>query len=62
MFQTYVTAAKALIDAGSCPDIASNDNCGDNATSYYSEFEYNGWRYVVTSGAPDHGSSITVRI
>jgi len=45
---------KALIDAGTCEDISSNSNCGDEATGYYQTFEYNGNRIVISSGAPDH--------
>ena len=45
---------KALIDAGTCEAISKNGNCGDDATGYYSTFEYNGYRIVVSSGAPDH--------
>ena len=45
---------KALIDAGTCEEISSNSNCGDEATGYYQTFEYNGNRIVVSSGAPDH--------
>ena len=45
---------KALIDAGTCEEISSNSNCGDDATGYYQTFEYNGNRIVVSSGAPDH--------
>merc|ERR1712027_3223 len=45
---------KALIDAGTCEDISSNSNCGDEATGYYQTFEYNGNRIVISSVAPDH--------
>merc|ERR1712038_453341 len=32
-------------------------NCGDEAESYYEEFDYNeDWKVVVTSGAPDHAA------
>jgi len=32
-------------------------NCGDDAESYYEEFDYNeDWKVVVTSGAPDHAA------
>jgi len=50
----YVTAAKALIDAGTCDAVSPNSNCGTDATSYYKEFEYNGMRVVLSSGVPDH--------
>jgi len=50
----YVTAAKALIDAGSCDSVASNGICGPIAESYYKVFEYNGKRVVISSGVPDH--------
>ena len=45
---------KALIDAGTCEEISSNSNCGDEATGYFQTFEYNGNRIVISSGAPDH--------
>ena len=44
----------ALIDAGTCEEISSNSNCGDEATGYYHTFEYQGSRIVISSGAPDH--------
>jgi len=32
-------------------------NCGDDAESYYEEFDYNeDWKVVVTSGAPNHAA------
>ena len=50
----YVTQAMALIDAGTCNRVSSNNVCGMAATGYYKEFEYNGMMVVVSSGAPDH--------
>ena len=50
----YVTAAKALIDAGTCDAVSPNSICGTDATSYYKEFEYNGMRVILSSGVPDH--------
>jgi len=50
----YATAAKALIDAGTCEVVSSNDDCGDDGESYYEEFEYNGYRVIINSGIPDH--------
>ena len=47
-------AAKALIDAGTCETVAANSNCGDDAISYFKDFEYNGERVIVSSGIPDH--------
>ena len=44
----------ALIDTGTCEEISSNSNCGDEATGYYYTFEYEGSRIVISSGAPDH--------
>ena len=44
----------ALIDAGTCDDVSANDNCGDDAESYYYTFEYGDSRIVVTSGCPNH--------
>jgi len=52
---TYVARAKELIDAGTCnEEYADETACGDNATSYYTEFVYNGRRVIVSSGIPDH--------
>jgi len=51
----YVARAKELIDAGICHrETADTSACGDGATSYYTEFEYNGRRVIVSSGIPDH--------
>ena len=50
----YMIAVKALIDAGTCETVASNSNCGDDAISYFKDFEYNGERVIVSSGIPDH--------
>ena len=47
-------AAKALIDAGTCETVAANNNCGDDAISYFKDFEYNGERVIISSGIPDH--------
>ena len=47
-------AAKALIDAGTCETVAANSNCGDDAISYFKDFEYNGERVIISSGIPDH--------
>ena len=44
----------ALIDARTCDDVSANDNCGDDAESYYYTFEYGDSRIVVTSGYPNH--------
>ena len=43
----YVTLVKGFIDAGTCTSTSANTNCGDSATSYYNEFEYNGQRVVI---------------
>jgi len=51
---SYAATVKALIDAGTCASVEANDNCGDDATSYYETFEYNGSRVIIVSGAPDH--------
>merc|ERR1719322_744848 len=45
---------KGYIDAGTCDTVTTGSTCGDDATSYYSEFEYNGYRVVVANGIPDH--------
>merc|ERR1719268_503510 len=39
---SYVTLVKGYIDAGTCDSASANSVCGDDATSYYKEFEYNG--------------------
>jgi len=51
---TYAVAVKALIDAGTCASVETNDNCADDASGYYETFEYNGQRVIIVSGAPDH--------
>ena len=48
------STVKALIDAGTCNDVSANDDCADDAESYYHTFEYDGSRIVVSSGCPDH--------
>merc|ERR1712106_1009856 len=55
-YDDYMTLAKDLIEADSCPDVVSNGNCEYNATltSYFGTFDYNGMRVIVTSGVPDH--------
>jgi len=51
----YMTAAKSLIDAGTCDEVTSNDVCGgDPSSSYYKEFQYNGYRVIISNGVPDH--------
>merc|ERR1719334_1868488 len=49
-----ITRVKGYIDAGTCGRVTSNSNCGDSATSYYKEFEYNGKRVIVSNQVPDH--------
>ena len=35
-FQAYAAVAvKALIDAGSCPDVSTGELCGNDAVGYY---------------------------
>merc|ERR1712215_282764 len=51
---SYVTLVKGYIDAGTCDSASANSVCGDDATSYYKEFEYNGQRVVISNGIPDH--------
>jgi len=48
------TLVKSYIDSGSCAEVSTGARCGDSAESYYSEFQYNGRRIVVSSGIPDH--------
>ena len=49
-----VTLVKGYIDAGTCGTVSSNENCGDDAESYYNEFTYNGQRVIISSQIPDH--------
>ena len=48
-----VTRVKGYIDAGTCGSVSftaySAAECGDNAASYYKEFEYGGKRVQVTN-------------
>ena len=53
---SYVTLVKGYIDAGTCDSASANSVCGDDATSYYKEFEYNGQRVVISNGIPDHAA------
>ena len=50
----YVTLVKGYLDDGTCPSTSATTVCGDDATSYYKEFEYNGQRVVIANGIPDH--------
>ena len=50
----YVALVKGYIDAGTCSSAEASTLCGDSATSYYHEFEYNGQKVVISSGVPDH--------
>merc|ERR1712243_113108 len=53
--EEYMTAAKSLIDAGTCDEGTSNDVCGgDPSSSYYKKFQYNGYRVIISNGVPDH--------
>ena len=45
---------KGYIDAGTCNTVTTGSLCEDDAESYYSEFEYNGYRVVVANGIPNH--------
>ena len=51
---TMEATVKALIDAGTCDTPAANEDCADDAESYYHTFEYGGDRIVISSGCPDH--------
>ena len=52
----------AAINSGACPAVVSNGVCATSTsndggtTGYYSEFEYNGNRIIVSSGTPDHAA------
>jgi len=50
----YVSLVKGYIDDGTCSDTYTTTTCGEAATSYYNEFEYNGKRVVISNGIPDH--------
>ena len=50
----YMILVKSYIDAGTCGEVSSSSLCGDDATSYYKEFEYLGNRVVITNSIPDH--------
>ena len=50
----YVSLVKSYIDAGSCGEISTGSLCGDEATSYFTEFEYLGKRVIITNSIPDH--------
>merc|ERR1719312_2182509 len=50
----YVTRVKGYIDDGTCAETSKTTTCGDDATSYYNEFTYNGNRVVIVNGIPDH--------
>ena len=45
----------ALIDSGNTASVETDsDACESSATSYYEEFEYSGYRVLITSGVPSH--------
>ena len=50
----YVTLVKSYLDDGTCPTTSTTTICGDDTTSYYNQFEYNGQRVVISNGIPDH--------
>ena len=50
----YMSLVKAYIDAGTCGEVSTGSLCGDEATSYYKEFEYLGERVIITNSIPDH--------
>ena len=50
----YVSLVKSYIDAGTCGEITTGSLCGDEASSYFTEFEYLGNRVVITNSIPDH--------
>ena len=50
----YVSLVKSYIDAGSCGQISTGSLCGEEATSYFTEFEYLGMRVIITNSIPDH--------
>ena len=54
-YTSYQEQVKALIDAGNTDSVTTNsDACGNSSTSYYEEFEYSGYRVLITSGVPSH--------
>ena len=50
----YVSLVKSYIEAGSCGEISTGSLCGEEASSYYKEFEYLGNRVIITNSIPDH--------
>merc|ERR1719397_2511928 len=48
-----MSLVKTYIDDGTCGEVSTGSLCGDDATSYYKEFEYLGNR-VITNSIPDH--------
>jgi len=49
-----VTRVKGYIDAGTCDSVSSSTTCGDDASSYYTSFTYNGKRVIISNQVPDH--------
>ena len=50
----YMSLVKTYIDSGTCGEVSTGSLCGDDATSYYKEFEYLGNRVIITNSIPDH--------
>ena len=50
----YVSLVKSYIEAGSCGEISTGSLCGEEASSYYNEFEYLGNRVIISNSIPDH--------
>merc|ERR1712106_988781 len=50
----YVSLVKSYLDDGTCPTTSTTTICGDDATSYFNQFEYNGRKVVISNGIPDH--------
>ena len=51
LFQSY---CDEVINTHSPSPVSSNSNCGNDAVGYFEMCEANGFRYVITSGAPKH--------
>ena len=50
----YMSLVKAYIEAGTCDEVSTGSLCGEEATSYYKEFEYLGQKVIITNSIPDH--------
>ena len=49
-----MSLVKAYIEAGTCDEVNTGSLCGEEANSYYKEFEYLGQKVIITNSIPDH--------